>query len=148
MGSEAGLWSHMRRKCKNFPCDLTRVENGVETGTPDVNGCYDAVEFWVELKFRETWPVRESTPVRFRHYTEDQRRWLRDRGKVGGRAWLLVQVGRCYMLFNWFYAQGVGLYNQEQMLLNASFVWYGALSGRQLLLALTQGGICIVRRQR
>jgi hypothetical protein len=29
---------------------LTRVENAIMSGTPDVNACYQGVEWWMELK--------------------------------------------------------------------------------------------------
>jgi len=31
-------------------CDITRVENIMESGMPDVNVCYMGMEVWVELK--------------------------------------------------------------------------------------------------
>jgi hypothetical protein len=145
MGSEASLWQRVRQACSFYHCDLTRIENTVEKGTPDVNGCYAGVDFWVELKYRERFPVRDTTPVTLSRYTNEQRAWLRNRGMCGGKAWLLVQVGDTYYLFNWLYAQRCHEVGSKAFKRRADFVWHKSLNGKELLRALTRGGLCIFR---
>lgn len=62
----------------------------------------------MELKHLLEMPKKEDTVVRIPHYTDEQRLWLRSRGESGGYAWLFVQVGRSYFLFDWREAQQVG----------------------------------------
>ena len=75
----------------------TRVENPALPGTPDVNYC----EGWIELKHADAWPVKADTIVKFDHFTPQQRVWILQRGRVGGRVHLLVKIGNDVMLFDW-----------------------------------------------
>ncbi len=70
---------------------LSRVENSVAEGTPDVEGCLTAASpFWIELKIAA---VLRGDKVRMKHIRPAQVEWLRRRCAVGGLAWILVQVG-------------------------------------------------------
>lgn len=60
---------------------------------PGVGG----VTSWVELKHAHRWPPRGG-PLKFEHYTNDQRLWLKSWHEAGGRCCLLMQVGRDYAL--------------------------------------------------
>jgi len=75
--------------------DAKAVENPVHPGTPDVN----YIEGWIELKQVPEWPANEETPLRIAHFTPQQRVWLMRRCSMGGRAHLLLQVGREWLLF-------------------------------------------------
>lgn len=72
------------------------VENPALPGTPDVN----YAEGWIELKWLRAWPSGEDTPVRFDHWTPQQRLWHLRRRKVGGRSWVLVQCRREWLLLD------------------------------------------------
>ncbi len=77
--------------------DAVAVENRVYPGTPDVN----YVEGWVELKWLPRWPKgSEEAPVRVKHFTPQQRVWLKRRWRKGGNAYLLLQAGRDWLLFD------------------------------------------------
>ena len=76
------------------PLDGFRVENPCHPGTPDVN----YVGGWLELKQVDKWPVKEETPLRVEHFTQQQRIWLSRRVRKGGRAYVLIQVAREYIL--------------------------------------------------
>ncbi len=75
--------------------DAWSVENPCRPGTPDVN----YIEGWIELKWVESWPKRESTPVRLPHFTPHQKLHLRRRWRMGGNAYLLLQVDQDWFLF-------------------------------------------------
>lgn len=77
---------------------IQRIENAVDTGTPDVEYCHEGRQGWIELKVAKK-PARAATPVRIRHFSKEQRLWHRDRVKSGGRSFILVQVEREYFLF-------------------------------------------------
>lgn len=98
MGSENSLWKTFD---KNVPGHKTRVENVVEAGTPDLNGCLGVgVDYWLELKYSSSGPVRGGI-VKLYHFTDEQRRWLVKRGNAGGRCGVLWQIGSEYLLFRW-----------------------------------------------
>lgn len=73
------------------------VENTVGVnGVPDVN----YTGGWIELKWLRAWPKRPGTKIALGHFTTQQRRWLRRRCNAGGKAYLLLQVQREWLLFN------------------------------------------------
>jgi len=86
MASEASMWTALRPVLK--PLHPVRIESHMEPGIPDVN--YS--QGWVELKYAERWPPRGG-PLRVDHFTKEQRGWLVQRRKAGGRAFLLLKVG-------------------------------------------------------
>lgn len=74
-----------------FGLDAVPVENATACpGTPDVNCTLG----WIELKQLEEWPKLPYTPVRIRHFKQEQRVWLFRRWKADRSAWLLLKVGR------------------------------------------------------
>jgi len=80
---------------------FVRVENAVESGTPDINFCNNyGVDHWIECKHVAKWPTRNATALRVHHFTAEQRLWLAQRIKAGGNAWVLLQVGKDYLLFD------------------------------------------------
>lgn len=70
--------------------DAFAVENRVRPGTPDVN----YIGGWAELKWLKRWPKNaDVSPVLIKHFTPQQRVWLKNRWRKGGRAFLLLQAG-------------------------------------------------------
>lgn len=104
--------------------DAVSVENSAYPGTPDVN----YVEGWLELKWDREWPKREETVFRIEHFTPQQRVFLRRRWHRGGNAYLLLQVGREYLLFDGATAQQwVGLVDRATLEKIALKVWHGGM---------------------
>lgn len=111
MARESGLWRWLSGARRALGADLhmTRVENIIGAGMPDVEGCYQGVQFWLELKSAMR-PAREATPIRFpTKGREDQAKWAMHRIAAGGRAWYLLQVGhghsRTIYLCSGFYVE-------------------------------------------
>jgi len=52
---------------------------------------------WVELKHAYRWPQRGG-PLRFEHFTTEQKLWLTSWARTGGRCCLLAKVGDDYAL--------------------------------------------------
>lgn len=98
MARETALWTWLKKAKPHFRYDLhmNRVENSTMKGMPDVEGHLIGQgfgQFWIELKSSAR-PARPATPVRFKvRDREAQVEWLRRRRMVGGKAWLLLQVG-------------------------------------------------------
>ncbi len=78
------------------PLDACRVENPCLPGTPDVNYVWG----WIELKQVDNWPVNSHIPLRVPHFTPQQRIWLERRVRRGGKAHVLIQVAREYILLS------------------------------------------------
>lgn len=104
MSREATFWDELRTGIlQAYPgSHLVRIENRVGAGMPDVNGCIEGVDFWAELKAIESAPKRKGI-IRIPHYTQEQRLWIRKRGRAGGRVGLALKVGRPlrYFYFHW-----------------------------------------------
>jgi len=117
MTRESALWEAFRKGLKlvSDVLHVTRIENSTELGTPDVNGCADGVEFWVELKVAKR-PKLVKTRVAVDHFTQEQRFWLFERHKAGGYVFLLLQCGRYYYLIRGdIAAVEVGRCDQERL---------------------------------
>lgn len=132
--SEADLWKYLRDGM-GATWESQRHEDKLSTGIPDVSystTCHG----WIELKFVATPPKRPGTPLRIPHYTAEQRNWLERHGKRGGRCFLLLQVEREYLLFNWSGAQSVGRVALDELRTVAVARWSGRIdfhSLRQIL---------------
>lgn len=84
---EQMMWQQLRPSLAGL--DPVRIESLVTLGNPDVN----ITTGWIELKFLNAWPKRETTKVRIDHFTPEQRAWAIRRTKAGGKVWLLLRVG-------------------------------------------------------
>lgn len=71
------------------------IENPCRPGTPDIS----YADGLLELKWCRSWPVRDDTPLAVPHYTPQQRLFHRKRWEAGGQMYLLLQVGRDWLLF-------------------------------------------------
>lgn len=99
--SEMALESQLWQRCKlglktlrltRHKVDVQRVENAAVSGHPDVEGCIDGRQLWVELKSCAR-PVRPDTPIRPKKRLS-QEIWHRQRTDAGCRFhWILIQVG-------------------------------------------------------
>lgn len=112
-----------------------RVENSACPGTPDINCTLG----WVEDKWIKSWP-RAETIVRCDHFTPQQRCWHIQRNLAGGRSYVMLQVGRDYLLFMGHVAAEVlGRSTAERLESNAMRVWRGRLVDEELVAELVEG---------
>lgn len=101
--------------------DAVPVENPACPGTPDIN----YIGGWLELKYVKRWPSRGGN-LRIKHFTPQQRIWLRRRCMKGGVVHLLLQVGRTWVLFGGEVASiAIGEGSKEELLNIAEHVWDG-----------------------
>ena len=68
--------------------------NDINVGIADISACLEGDTQWIEMKATERWPARPHTRIWWDHYTEQQALFLRKR-----EGWLMVRVGRDYMLY-------------------------------------------------
>ena len=94
MTKESSLWNWLSkvRPVYREKLHMTRLENLVGEGTPDVDGCLEGCQFWAELKCNKR-PARAKTPIRVK-FRPMQVPWLKRRVRADGRAFVLVQVGQ------------------------------------------------------
>lgn len=97
MARETALWDRCKRGGKairqqGHKLDMQRVENCAVSGHPDVEGCLDGGQFWIELKTCLR-PARADTVIRPKK-RESQEIWHEERSRAGGTIhWILIQVG-------------------------------------------------------
>ena len=129
--------SSMRRNVVKAlrPLDGCAVETKLEDGIPDVN----YVGGWIECKCLKAWPVRPATPVRLDHpLMPHQAAWLCRRWRRGGKAWVLLQVGREWLLFDPPTAkEKLGTATREELRLIAARYWPNGLNAQELIDAVT-----------
>lgn len=113
MTPEQRLWERLRPLFVAMDLDPHRVENGLGSGTPDVNYC----EGWVELKHLDAFPVTDI-PVRIPKLVEraGQIVWLVRRWHRGGAAFLLLCVGSELFLFDGWTSRAVRQGRTQQWL--------------------------------
>jgi hypothetical protein len=109
------------------------VENPACPGTPDVNH----VQGWIELKQIKEWPSKSGSMVRVEHFTQQQRIWLRNRCRFGGRAHLLIRVGCDWLLLDGRYAaDALGVAPKHELIAHAVAYWPKRLNEEELVRCL------------
>lgn len=111
--------------------DAQAVENPINPGTPDVN----YVEGWIECKQLPNWPkTAEFEPVKIKHFTPQQRVWLKMRAKRKGVVYFLLKVKNEWLLFNGIdAAEHVGTMTRPQLRELAVKCWDNGLKDKELL---------------
>ena len=72
---------------------LDRIENLVGTGYPDVNGCINGNEFWIENKAPSE-PKRKTTPLFGSNHrlSVEQRNWFLRQRRAGGKGYIYIET--------------------------------------------------------
>lgn len=95
MSRESSLWVWLKKARYHFRenLDLSRLENLVGAGQPDVEGYLKGKgQLWIELKAADR-PKRSTTNVDLKHTRPSQVEWHNKRARLGGISFLLIQVG-------------------------------------------------------
>lgn len=92
MANPESLASRKFRKKLPQGTHQVRVENPANPGTPDLNCCYQGVEFWIEFKQVKGVPKREITPVFTNCLEPHQALWAMLRSRAGGRCTVVGYV--------------------------------------------------------
>lgn len=77
--TEKDLWQLIKRYWSE--AHLTRIENTVTFGVPDINVCIDGIEFWVETK------IEHNDKISIR---PSQLAWVISRVKANGNVFILA----------------------------------------------------------
>lgn len=92
--TESTTWTWLKAGGKKFRTRLhmDRVENAVLSGMPDVEGCLDGQQFWIELKC-EARPAKATTTIKPK-FRPAQIPWHKRRLGTGmTQVFILLQVG-------------------------------------------------------
>jgi len=116
--------------------DAFSVENIVRPGTPDIN----FIPGWLELKWLREWPGNaDKSPVLIPHFTLQQRSFLRQRSRAEGSCWVLLQVGREWILLDgWIAAKWLGKATRKELIRMSTKYWGQGLKDKELLACLKQ----------
>ena len=136
--SESNMWRVLRPAFSGVNEHAVRVENAIESGTPDANVSFDGYEGWIELKHLDAWPTRSEAIVQVRKFTPQQRLWLDRRFRINGSAHLLMRVGDDWLLFDGdVAAEHLGKVARSRLEEVATMVWSGKIDTDELKSALT-----------
>tara|TARA_Y100001973_G_C5157804_1_gene311818 strand:+ start:200 stop:592 length:393 start_codon:yes stop_codon:yes gene_type:complete len=80
MPKETTLYQSLRKNISQV--HWQRIESPMTQGTPDVNGCIQAKEFWLELK------IARGNKIKFSNF---QCNWAQKRITAGGKVFALIQ---------------------------------------------------------
>lgn len=137
--SEANMWRNMRQRMHPYWDEATRHEDKLSGGIADVSFVCGGEHGWIELKQIDAWPKRKNTIVRCKHYTSEQRIFLKRKGRAGGNTWLFAKIGREYLLIHWTQAQLFGTLNSEDTLGLAGHWWSHRMNWEELADILAVG---------
>lgn len=126
--------SNVRHTIKNKLgkiADVCAIENSAGTGMPDVNISFNSLDYWIELKYREESPKRDTTAALKGFVRPQQKIWIKHRlSKGAGNIYLFARIDNEYFCYH--------IYDEERLsyletmttveLYNES-CWYGTAIG-------------------
>jgi len=106
--SERNAYATLKEKVFRPRDRVSRVENALETGMPDVNYCIDGFEGWIEIKYPVE-PKRESTPLfgSNHKFSQDQLNWILAQRIAKGTVWLFLVTDKRYLLVHSSWADAI-----------------------------------------
>ena len=90
--SEKALWSLVR---SNLALRMFRVENRVAAGMPDVHYVRQGKSGWFEMKYMKEFKTGRKVSVGLKKH---QHMWLKDYIDHGGIFWIMLRVGRTWLM--------------------------------------------------
>lgn len=119
--TESYLWRKLKQASD---ADMTRHEDKLNLGIPDVSYGLEGRNGWIELKYLKSWPKSPQKHVPFRNLKVHQVRFLGRRGQAGGACFLLVLVGKKdVVLIDWEIVHRLGKMTKSQIQRRCSG-WY------------------------
>ncbi len=97
--TEVKFWTMLK---DHMPGDVSRVENMVDVGTPDVSGAFHG-DYWVELKVSSN---KEKEQDVLKLLEPSQKVWHYKRGKCGSLIFVFVQYRGWFLIYEYWYIKG------------------------------------------
>lgn len=97
--SETATYKAFRSHIFKFGDRITRIENLVSTGNPDVNCCLEGVESWIEIK-SPVEPKRPTTKMFSGNHelTQGQINFFTEQRQAGGHGFVLIASDKRWLL--------------------------------------------------
>ena len=120
--SEVTDYNNMRKYMKQPLDRLTRIENVVGVGTPDVNYCIEGTEGWIELK-SPLEPKRDRTPLlKSQHkVSQEQKNFMLSQFNAGGNGYVLICTDKRWVLMGGGLADGLNEMTVQQLIDNCQW---------------------------
>lgn len=130
--SESNMRKNLCNQLKKL--DAQAVENRVGPGTPDIS----FIGGWCETKWLRQWPKRPGTVVKLDHpLLKSQKVWIRRRIRRGGKAWVMLQCKREWLLFKGEVAcDFLGKLTRTELRKRAYVHWVTGLDANELIAIL------------
>jgi len=145
---ESSFWNSLRKglmQASNNRIFLERHENSLNSGTPDVHYCLNAVSGWIELKYLPDYPVHADTLIHLRHFNDFQRLWLQRYYQAGGNAWLILRIKKdVYMIYG-DPIQTLTSFSREHLRTVSAMRWINQRVDYKIMLELLYGGFYRVK---
>lgn len=131
-GNSKLLWQLLRDNRPQHQTRLTRVENGVELGMPDVNFCHCGTEGWIELKIGYSRRDPSAAIFGTTRYglSREQRNWHLEQETAKGKSYILLRIERGLFLFNGTNADSINQWNFSTM--RQQCLWYAQMPVNKL----------------
>lgn len=100
--NESNVWQTLKQGLTD-KCLMTRIESSAGNGVPDVIVHSKIGHIFIELKYIESYPKRESTQLKL-PLRPEQRLWINTRGNLSGNVWVFVRVEDDFYLLPYFVA--------------------------------------------
>lgn len=115
--SERNDYQLLRRNVRKGHDRMSRIENVVGVGTPDVNFCSEGCECWIEMK-SPIEPKRRGTRLFSGQHSlsQAQMNWFLAQRNAGGRGYILICTDKRWMLIDGEYADEVNLMTADKLM--------------------------------
>jgi hypothetical protein len=101
--TEASFWALLR---SHLGIKMYRIESRVGAGIPDVHYVSSEGQGWIELKYIPELPQKGAVNIGLKRA---QQLWLKNYGLFGGKAWILLRIGRdAILLFDGKHSEEIG----------------------------------------
>lgn len=124
--TEKDAWKIIKAYEDKFPNDrIQRIENLTADGMPDINGCFNGKEFWLELKCPKI-PKRENTPLFGSNHKimPNQFAWFHKQTLAGGKCGVLICCEDITILLKGYTLSSAVLKLSINEMVNSQFIDY------------------------
>jgi len=96
---------------------INRIENLIGLGFPDTNGCFNGVEFWMEIKAPSE-PARKTTALFGSNHklSQDQRNWFLTQKRAMGKGFVYIETNYRRMLITGMYVDYINVMTVDSLM--------------------------------
>ena len=138
MMSESGFKTYVRKNMRGKWKHQNIESPTTNSGIPDT---YYSMTHggWIEYKFQIDWPKRTETVLKVKNFKKEQKLWILLHGRLTGRVFFFIKIGKDYLIYDCIAAQKVGSLTKRGMMRYAIKVWHGKINFSELEMVLRTG---------